>query len=183
MRPEDSRKTPRCGVPGAIGDGRSRPRPTVGARPSRVGGGVHLAASGYNARNRPWLRRAGRGADRCTSGGRLAGPLGMRPRLAAVATEVRGHRRAQHEVIGRCGTSSGIRRDSHTSRCVTRVDERQHASSSMRVRSIGERVCLRLVAASLSRPASADARGQAPRWSSARRRRQPRRGRPAAGRA
>lgn len=45
-------------------------------------------------------------------------------RLAAGATQVRGHRRPRHETIGRYDANTGTKEGSHTSPCVTGDDER-----------------------------------------------------------
>jgi hypothetical protein len=50
--------------------------------------------------------------------------LGVHPGLAAVAAQVCGDRRAQHEMIGTYDASSASREGSHTSPCVTGEDER-----------------------------------------------------------
>ncbi|HZI74018.1 MAG TPA: hypothetical protein VFD73_08300, partial [Gemmatimonadales bacterium] len=55
--------------------------------------------------------------------------LGMQPGLAAVATQVRGHRRTQHKMTGRFEASARSREGSHISPCVTSDDEHQHARS------------------------------------------------------
>jgi len=51
----------------------------------------------------------------------------MQPGLAAVATEVGGHRRTKDEMIVRYDASIGNRESSHTSPCVTGEAEHQHA--------------------------------------------------------
>jgi hypothetical protein len=57
--------------------------------------------------------------DRPISAGRSAIRLGMQPGLAAVATQIRCHRRTQHEMIGKRHIRSGHGEGGHTSPCVS----------------------------------------------------------------
>jgi hypothetical protein len=45
--------------------------------------------------------------------------LGVHPRVTPASAEVGGHRRTEHDMIGRDEAGTGSRRGSHTSRCVT----------------------------------------------------------------